>query len=132
MNRLRTPALNLSIVLPCYNPSAGWHLQAANYYREIKKMLPADIQIEMIVVDDGSSKPVTASAKRFLTRRCPHFKLVSYGFNMGKGYAVRKGVAAAQAPYIIYTDIDFPYLVDDFCQVYHSLISGNAEVVLGL
>jgi glycosyltransferase involved in cell wall biosynthesis len=131
MNHLRTPALNMSIVLPCYNPKAGWHFQVANYYQEIKKSLPADIQIEIIVVDDGSPIPVTSAAKRFLNRRCPNFRFISYQYNMGKGYAVRKGVAAAQAPNIIYTDIDLPYTVADVCQVYHTLVSGNAELVMG-
>jgi len=131
MNRLRTPALNMSIVLPCYNPKPGWHFQVANQYQEIKKNLPADIQIELIVVDDGSPVPATPAAKRFLTRRCPHFKYITYPYNMGKGYAVRKGVAAAQAPIVIYTDIDFPYSAADFCKVYQILHSGNAELVMG-
>ena len=116
MNRLRIPPLNMSIVLPCYNPKPGWHFQVANQYQEIKKQLPADIQIELIVVDDGSPSPATPAAKRFLARRCPHFKYITYQYNMGKGYAVRKGVEAAQAPIVIYTDIDFPYAVADICQ----------------
>src|ERR1700712_139161 len=101
----RTPALNLSIVLPCYNPKPGWHFQVATYYQEIKKSLP-DSQIELIVVDDGSAATATPAAKRFLNSRCPHFKYIHYQHNMGKGYAVRTGAEAAQAPYIIYTDID--------------------------
>ncbi|MEP6747669.1 MAG: glycosyltransferase family 2 protein [Bacteroidota bacterium] len=131
MNQLRTQRLNLSIVLPCYNPKPGWHLQVVSAYYEIRKNLPPDTQIEIIVVDDGSSVPVAASAKRFLSRRCPHFRFISYRYNMGKGFAVRKGVKAARAPYVIYTDIDFPYAVTDFCQVYYTLISGNAELVMG-
>jgi glycosyltransferase involved in cell wall biosynthesis len=131
MNRLRTPALNMSIVLPCYNPKPGWHFQVANQYQEIRKALAADIQIELIVVDDGSSSPPSSAAKRFLTRRCPHFKYIGYQYNMGKGYAVRKGVQAAQAPIVIYTDIDFPYSTADFCKVYQTLSAGNAELVMG-
>jgi glycosyltransferase involved in cell wall biosynthesis len=131
MNRSRTPALNMSIVLPCYNPKPGWHFQIANQYQEIKKALPADIQIELILVDDGSSSPPAPAAKKFLARRCPHFKYISYRYNMGKGYAVRKGVEAAQAPIVIYTDLDFPYSPADFCKVYQTLSSGNAELVIG-
>jgi len=132
MNQLRPARLNLSIVLPCYNPKPNWHLQVAAHYQQIKSRLPVDTHIEIIVVNDGSPTPVTAASKRFLSRRCPHFKFISYRFNMGKGYAVRKGVEAAQAPYIIYTDIDFPYTVADICQVYDRLTSGNTEVVMGV
>ncbi len=131
MNYLRNKRLNLSIVLPCYNPKPGWHLEVAKSYRELKNSLPADTQIEIIVVDDGSPVPVTAASKRFLLRRCSNFRFISYSHNMGKGYAVRKGVEAAQAPYVIYTDIDFPYTIEDVCQVYYSLVSGNAELVMG-
>lgn len=131
MNCLRTPALDLSIVLPCYNPKPGWHFRVANQYQEIRKKLPANLQIELIVVDDGSPQPATPAAKRFLTRRCPYFKYISYSYNMGKGYAVRKGVAAAQAPIVIYTDIDFPYGAEDLCRVYQTLLAGHAELVMG-
>ncbi|MEO5681118.1 MAG: glycosyltransferase family 2 protein [Chitinophagaceae bacterium] len=132
MNQLRTARLNLSIVLPCYNPKPGWHLTVANHYQEIKNSLPADTQVEIIVVNDGSPKPATAASKRFLSRRCPHFKFISYNTNMGKGYAVRRGVEAAQAPHVIYTDIDFPYTVADICSVYHILNRGGTEVVMGV
>ncbi len=133
MNQLSTTTrLNLSIVLPCYNPKPGWHLQVAAHYQLIKASLPADTQIEIIVVNDGSPLPATAASKRFLSRRCPHFRFISYTQNMGKGYAVRKGVEAAQAPFIIYTDIDFPYTVADICAVYQRLLSGNTELVMGV
>ena len=104
----------------------------ATQYQQLKNSLPPDTQIEIIVVNDGSPIPATASSKRFLSRRIPHFKFISYDYNMGKGYAVRKGVEAAQAPHIIYTDIDFPYTVADICQVYHVLTSGKAELVMGV
>src|SRR5947207_43626 len=132
MNYLRSAKLNLSIVLPCYNPKANWHLQVAAQYQQIKNSLPPETQIEIIVVSDGSPVPATAASKRFLARRCPNFRFISYDTNMGKGYAVRKGVEAAQAQYIIYTDIDFPYTVADICEVYSRLLSGNTEVVMGV
>ena len=132
MNYVRSSRLNLSIVLPCYNPKANWHLQVADQYQQIKNSLPPETQIEIIVVSDGSAVPATAASKRFLTRRCPNFRFISYDTNMGKGYAVRKGVEAAQAQYIIYTDIDFPYTVADICQVYQRLLSGNTELVMGV
>ena len=53
MNQLRSTRLNLSIVLPCYNPKPGWHLELYKHYQAIKTHLPADLKIEIIVVDDG-------------------------------------------------------------------------------
>ncbi len=132
MDQLRTERLNLSIVLPCYNPKSDWHLSIASHYQQIKNILPADTQIEMIVVNDGSPIPPTAASKRFLNRRIPNFRYISYNTNMGKGYAVRRGVEAAQAPHIIYTDIDFPYTASDLCEVYNTLVSNKAELVMGV
>ena len=109
MNHLRHQMLNLSIVLPCYNPKPDWHLRVAMSYQQIKNSLPSDTQIEIIVVNDGSPNPINLASKRFLNKRLPNFKFINYKHNMGKGYAVRKGVEAAQGAYIIYTDIDFPY-----------------------
>ena len=132
MNQLRSARLNLSIVLPCYNPKPGWHLELYQHYQEIRTSLPPDLKIELIVVNDGSPLEPTAAAKRYLAKRCPYFRFISYNNNMGKGYAVRKGVEAARSPYIIYTDIDFPYTVADLCRVYQTLVNDSADVVMGV
>lgn len=132
MNQLRSARLNISIVLPCYNPKPGWHLELYQHYQEIRNSLSPDLKIEMIVVNDGSPVEPSAAAKRYLAKRCPYFRFISYSNNMGKGYAVRKGVEAARSPYIIYTDIDFPYTVADFCRVYQTLANGSADVVMGV
>lgn len=49
---------------------------------------------------------------------------------MGKGYALRAGVQAAGAPYIITTDFDFPYETRNVRQVFHKLKMGF-DVVAG-
>jgi dolichyl-phosphate beta-glucosyltransferase len=123
--------LDLSIVLPCYNPKQDWYFQVTNQYQKIKASLPPGIEIEIIIVNDGSAIPISSAAKKFLRRYCPHVQLISYQDNMGKGYAVRKGVEAARSPYIIYTDIDFPYTIADICKVYDTLTNGAAELVMG-
>ena len=131
MNQLRSARLNLSIVLPCYNPKPGWHIDIANRYLELKAALPPNTLVELIVVNDGSNQKVSTASRRFLSRRCANFRYIHYQQNRGKGYAVRKGVEAASSPYIIYTDADFPYTVADICKVYDMLLKGNAEVVMG-
>ncbi|HTL09892.1 MAG TPA: glycosyltransferase family 2 protein [Chitinophagaceae bacterium] len=132
MNQLRPARLNLSIVLPCYNPKPEWHLQVAAQYQQIKAALPADTLIEIIVVNDGSPNPVSAASRKFLSKKLPYFRFLGYSQNMGKGYAVRRGVEAAQAPIVIYTDIDFPYATEDLCAVYHRLKTGNTDLVMGV
>jgi glycosyltransferase involved in cell wall biosynthesis len=132
MNKLRSARLNMSIVLPCYNPKPGWHIELACRYRELTDNLPPGTTLEIIVVNDGSSKRISAASRTFLNRYCQFFKFISYSRNMGKGYALRKGIEAARSPYIIYTDIDFPYTVADVCAMYKCLCNNDAEVVMGI
>jgi glycosyltransferase involved in cell wall biosynthesis len=132
MNRLRSAKLDMSIVLPCYNPKPGWHLELGYRYDEIRNHLPAGTVIELIIVNDGSTAPLSAASKKFLSRRCQFFKFISYAQNRGKGYALRRGIEAARSPYIIYTDIDFPYTVAAICNMYYCLKNNYAEVVMGV
>jgi glycosyltransferase involved in cell wall biosynthesis len=132
MIRIRTRRPELSLVLPCYNPKNGWQTQVAGQYKELRKLLPAGTQIEIIVVNDGSPEPVSAAAIKWLGKRIPLFSYHSYAENMGKGYAVRRGVEAAEAEHIIYTDIDFPYTAADIKRVYDLLTEDKAEVVMAI
>lgn len=131
MNQLRSARPQLSIVLPCYNPKPGWHLMVDKCYWEIKALLP-DTIIELIVVNDGSAKPLSAASKKTLSRRCPGFRLLQHAQNRGKGFSVRKGVREAKAPFVIYTDIDFPYTAADIVATYESLRKNEADIVTGI
>lgn len=123
--------IHLSVVLPCYKPKPGWHLAVADQYQQLKSSLPGTA-IEFIVVNDGSPDNLTVAAKRWLRRRCSNITLITYDTNQGKGFAVRRGVQAARAPNVIYTDIDFPYTIADICSMYQLLSEGRADVIMGV
>jgi len=50
--------------------------------------------------------------------------------NQGKGAALRRGFEKANAPIVLFTDIDFPYEIASMVQVAHSIENG-ADVSLG-
>lgn len=131
MNQLRSARPQLSIVLPCFNPRPGWHLVVEKCYCDLKLLLP-DTVIELIVVNDGSVKPLSAASKRTLSRRCPGFRLLQHVQNRGKGHTVRKGIREAKAPFVIYTDIDCPYTAADMAAMYQSLIRDEADIITGI
>lgn len=131
MNQLRSARPLLSIVLPCFNPRPGWHLVVEQCYCDLKLLLP-DTIIELIVVNDGSVKPLSAASRRILSRRCPGFQLLQHEQNRGKGYTVRKGVLEARAPFVIYTDIDCPYTAADLAVMYQSLVKDEADIITGI
>lgn len=89
-----------------------------------------NFSIDLIVVNDGSTKLVTSEEIDYLKKEIPTINFITYQENMGKGYALRKGVTEAKTELIIYTDIDFPYTEESFLAIYSKLIQGN-DVVPG-
>ena len=88
------------------------------------------VDVELIVVNDGSSRNVSHESLIFLEKELSAVTIVSYVQNRGKGYALRQGVAKAKQDLIIYTDIDFPYTEESFLTVLRILKEGN-DVVPG-
>ncbi len=101
----------ISFVLPVYN-----------CFEKLISMLPAlinriellKIDYEIIIVDDGSEKPVTISEYEN-----DHCKLLINKKNYGKGYAVKRGVLHSSGDEIIFMDGDFPFdlsVIDIACK----------------
>lgn len=67
-----------------------------------------------------------------MTEKIPGFKWVDSDVNKGKGYALRKGIAAADTDIIIYTDIDFPYTTESIKKIYDALTSGSCDLAAGV
>ena len=51
---------------------------------------------------------------------------------MGKGAALREAVKQAKGDLIIYTDADYPYLIENAVEMFHLLSSDAADVVVGV
>jgi glycosyltransferase involved in cell wall biosynthesis len=88
------------------------------------------LSIQYVVVNDGSETEHLLSLFDVIQQSEKNVKFISYQENMGKGYALRTGVAASSAPIVITTDLDFPYESKDIRNVYALLTSGN-EIVTG-
>ncbi len=120
----------VSLVLPCYNPQPGWADVVRSGFLSFGQSIGEDI--ELIIVFDGRSDTVTKEAVAQLERELPALKIISYEGNRGKGYATRKGVAAATADIIIYTDVDFPYTPQSMYDVYNQLKRNECDVAIGV
>ena len=81
-------------------------------------------QIELILVNDGSTERMSDAAVSHLKEAIPTVNYITYEKNRGKGYALRQGVKAVKTDLVIYTDIDFPYTEESFMKVYASLTEG--------
>ena len=121
----------LCIVLPCYNPQPGWVETIISTSNSILDKDP-NILLEIILVNDGSTKGISPSDIKLLHSELPSFHYIHYKNNYGKGHALRMGVGSAEGKYIIVTDVDFPYEDEAVLEIYKRLLTGEADVCLGV
>lgn len=99
---------NLSIVIPCYNE--GFKL-ITNIQKIRKYMMNNlnNINYDIIVVIDGctddSLELLEDSIENQLFEDCP-VKIISYKYNKGKGYAIKKGIESSTGDIVCFMDAD--------------------------
>lgn len=120
----------LSIILPCFNPRENWSEKIVENYSALSNHLPAT-EIELIVVNDGSTIGVSKENTNFLKEEINDFSFFEYPENRGKGYAVRYGFEKAKYENIIFTDIDFPYKIEGLVAMAEILFSNKADITIG-
>jgi len=88
----------LSVVVPCYN--------SADYMRHaVDSLLTAGDQVEIIIVDDGSSDATAAIADEY-AERFPTIVVAVHQPNGGHGSAVNTGIDLATGRYLKVVDSD--------------------------
>ena len=122
--------MTVSIIVPCYNPPAGWE-QAITASWSTFSGHTNDV-VELVIVMDGIKDTAPGPGISFPDHYESRLKLIRYEHNMGKGFALRQGVAAATGDIIIYTDVDFPYTMDSMVTIYHQLINDQCDVAIGV
>ena len=119
----------ITIVLPCYNPEINWYANATNSFRAIESQFPNHL-FQLIIVNDGSSKPVLTETE--IASLPPQIKFINSSVNEGKGATLRKGMAAAESDFYIYTDIDFPYTNESVFCLIEKLLTQKINIVAGV
>lgn len=122
-------SLTIDLVLPCYNPIAGWAENIAIQYKRYQAHF-AKYDIGLFIVNDGSSA-INRSAIEKLKKALPGMSWIDLEKNQGKGAALRKGVEQSEAKYVVFTDIDFPFTFESLVRLTDQLISGESDIVAG-
>ncbi len=117
--------------MPCYNPPTGWAKNIIESLQRIKQLLP-QVEVHLILVNDGSSTVIHNSDIALLQGAIPHFQYIPYTPNRGKGFALRKGVSMSTHEYCIYTDIDFPYQEKSLVELFHLLEEEQCDIAIGI
>jgi glycosyltransferase involved in cell wall biosynthesis len=108
--RRGAPALDgLSVVLPCHDEEANVAAAVRMASGVARQHAHAH---EIIVVDDGSGDETLAVATR-LAAADPAVRVIRHRHNLGYGAALRTGIAAARQPWVLLTDADLQFDLEE-------------------
>ncbi|WP_433266704.1 glycosyltransferase family 2 protein [Micromonospora vinacea] len=115
--------MQLSILMPVYN-------EAERVAEALKQALavPYPCEIEMVVVDDGSTDETAEILARMDD---PRLRVVTHPRNAGKGAAIKTAVDSARGEYMVILDADLEYDPQDIPKLLAPVLEGHATVVYG-
>jgi len=126
MNDSNSP---ISLVVPAYNEQDRIEASLIDIARFIEGYPRLD---EVLIVDDGSSDSTAEIVRNFIGQQPTDtpFRLLQYGANRGKGYAVAHGLKTAQREIVAFSDTDLSAPIDQLTQLIDAIESG-ADIAIG-
>ena len=109
----------LSIIIPIFN-------EEKTLLKIIDKVQKVDIEKEIIVVDDCS----TDNSRNILSK-IENIRVLLHSRNMGKGAAIRTGLAHIKGAVVIIQDGDLEYDPSCFPILLQPILNGEVDVVYG-
>ena len=116
----------LSVVIPAYNEEKRL---PATLKKTVAYLERQSYSWEIVVVNDGSSDGTDAVVLAMRVQE-PRVRLLKYGANRGKGYAVRYGMLHTSGQYRLFMDADNSTTIDHVEQ-FMPYFSGGFDVVIG-
>jgi glycosyltransferase involved in cell wall biosynthesis len=119
------PYKRLSVLVPVYNERAT----VGEILRRMRRVeLPGDLDLEIVVVDDGS----TDGTDKVLSAIEDSTVLVlSHDANRGKAACIRTALARARGDVVLIQDADLEYDPEDWPALLAPLLWARAQVVYG-
>ena len=114
--------MKVSVLVPVFNEEKT----VLQILEEVNKQNNEQYQLEIIVIDDGSTdrfRPLHGSDL--------YSKFIKLNKNMGKGRAIKEGMLVATGDYILFQDADLEYNPDDYKKIFYAIDNFKAEVIIG-
>jgi glycosyltransferase involved in cell wall biosynthesis len=108
-------------VIPAYN-------EQATLDECLRRVVALGLDAELVVVDDGSRD---GTAEALASSTVPGLHVFTHPTNLGKGAAVRTGIAATTGEIVLILDADLEYDPDDIPRLIAPIADGYADVVFG-
>ena len=115
----------LSVLMPVYNER--WTVETV-VHRVLSTGLP--LEIELIVVDDGSSDG-SAEVLRRLASKDRRIQVIAHSRNRGKGAALRTALQYATGDVAVVQDADLEYNPAEYIDLLRPILDGKADAVYG-
>lgn len=116
-------SVKLSILMPAYN-------EERTILEAVHDILAVDYpcNIELIVIDDGSTDGTSSLLKRISDERVVVMRHIT---NRGKGAALRSALSVATGTYVLPFDADLEYAPEDIPKMLKPILKGRCQVVYG-
>lgn len=115
----------LSVLIPVYN-------EVATIATCIERVEAADVDKELIVIDDGSNDGTSDVLRRLARDRDPaRFTLIRQPHNIGKGASLRRAIPVARGQVTVVQDADLEYDPRDYPILAAPILRGDCDVVHG-
>lgn len=111
----------LTVVMPVFN-------EVNTVLSVVERVLNLDLDLELIIVDDGSSDGTRELLKGYEQERV---RVVFHERNMGKGAAVRTGFQHARGEIVTIQDADLELNPLEIPALVEPVVEGTADVVYG-
>ncbi|HEV7395528.1 MAG TPA: dolichyl-phosphate beta-glucosyltransferase [Pyrinomonadaceae bacterium] len=120
---------SLSIIVPAYNEAGRLGESLPLIISYLGKSHPHG---ELIVVDDGSTDDTVAVTREiFAGSDAVNTRIITYQNNRGKGYAVRCGLTASQAPIALFSDADLSTPITETSKLIGPIERGDFDLTFG-
>ncbi len=116
--------MNLRIVIPAYNEAARIVSTLTDYCTEFR-------DVGTVVVVANGCSDTTVAVVRGLQTEFDNLALIDIPNAIGKGGAVRVGLASGEEPYVGFVDADGSTSASEFMRLYDRLVESGADALVG-